>query len=182
MKKLFPWILILGGAAIAAIVIWGNSTVSEKSDAQILQEASLELQEKEQDARESAEALMKKVLSAPESCAGLSTAVVFAISDTEPDEGSDWPDWTKIANEAEQACLIDAFNQTNAHAFAIRGEVYETEAPDFNRISRFISDVSRASLFTDGVNYGDQDASLDTLITGFYADRAESRVRPSQSY
>ena len=182
MKNWLPWVLILGGAAIAAIVYWGSTEVSKKSDAEILQEAIMSQRAAEEAARQSAEELSQKLLPAPASCAGLVTSVVFAVCDTEPYPEEDWPDWTLIASADEQACLVDAFHQTNAHAYEVRGETYDEEAPTGNRMGWFISAVCGASLFTDGVDYGAADASLSDLIAGFHAERAESIFKVRQSF
>jgi hypothetical protein len=49
-------------------------------------------------------------------------------------------------------------------------------------MGRFVSDLCSAALWTDGIDYGDTDKSLSDLIAGYYANRAESRVKPAQSY
>ena len=182
MKIILPLGLILGAVVIAATVWLGSQNTKTASDAELIQEAILEQRAQEQQRLEAAARLMTKVLPAPASCEGLTTQFVYDICATEPDDLVSWPDWTQIAGPAQQACILDAFHQTNAHAFEIRGEVYDPAAPDNTRVTRFISDLCSASLWTDGIDYGDADKAVSDLVAGYYADRADSRVKPGQSY
>ena len=140
----------------------------------------------QQDAQESAAEQRARLsamkLLAPEACAEITTGFLYAICETEPDPDKDWPDWTLLAGAPEQACVTAAFHQTNAHAAKINGAEYDGAEPDGNRIGWFVSDLCRASLFTESINYGDTDASAADLIAGFFADRSESRVKPSMDY
>lgn len=182
MKSKLALVLLLGGAAIGGITWWGYSTVSKPSDVEILQQAIFEQQERERQQAATAAELSAQVLTAPESCAGLTTAFIYAICETEPDPGADWPDWTNIATPAEQGCMIDAVEKTNAHAHAIQNVEHTPTEPTPNRMGNFISDVCTASLFTDGVDWGDTDAPASRLINGFFADRATSIFAPGQDY
>lgn len=182
MNKALGWILLLGGIVIIAIVVWGRTSTTKKTDIDYLHEAMLEQQAAEAAKAENAAALSQKVLVAPDACDSVTTGFIFNQCEREPDIGDDWPDWTEIANADEQTCMLAAFHQTNAHALAIRGEPHEVTVPDTNRMGRFISDVCGASLFTDGVDWGDQNVVATLLLNGFYADRAQSRVMPSQDY
>lgn len=182
MKKLFAFLLILGGFGTAAIVFIGNKAVNTKSDAEYLQEGLMAQQEAAEQAAQTRAELMKVVLSAPNSCEGLKAGIVFETIEGEPDPGADWPDWTAIATPAEKACLIEAFHITNAHAFKIQGKDYVRNEPSINRSSNFISDLGSATLFTDGIDYGENDGSLSLLINGYFADRATSRVTPGHDY
>ncbi len=182
MKTILPLILLLGGLAIAAIVWYGNKQTSTQSDDARLMEAILDQQDQARQDADRASRLMAQILPAPATCEGLMTQAVFSLCEMEPDIGNDWPDWKDAASSGEQACLLDAFHQTNAHAYEIRGETYDGADPDNNRMGRFVSDLCTASLWTDGIDYGDGDKSLSDLIAGYYADRATSRVKPAQSY
>jgi hypothetical protein len=141
-----------------------------------------EMRKMEQEKKAARDQLRVKVLEAPQICMMATTKIVFDVVEGEPDPGGDWPDWTLNATPNERECIEEAFHQTNEHALKIRGEDYVRESLSINRSSRFISDVSRAALFTDGIDYGDSDASLYDLINGFYADRATSRFAPEQDY
>lgn len=182
MRSWMAAILILGGIAIAGIAWWGYSTVSKPSDVAALQDAILDQQAREREQAETAAALSTEILAAPDSCVGLTTAFIFNICELEPDPGADWPDWTTIASTAEQVCMVDALEATNAHAHAIQNVEHTPTDPTANQMGRFVSDVCTASLFTDGVDYGDETASASVLIDGFFADRATSRVKPGQDY
>ena len=182
MKRFLPIFLILAGIAIGAIVFIGNKSVNQKTDAEYITEGLLEQQAAQQAAAEEAAALATKKLPAPNNCEGLTTGFIYEICETEPYGEEDWPDWRVIANDAEQACVLSAFHQTNKHAAAINGESYEGEAPNGNRVGLFLSDICGASLFTDGIDYGDADASASVLIAGFYAERSESRFKPGMGY
>lgn len=182
MKSVLPSILVTA-VIVAAVIAWfANQRASQPSEAERVQEAMLDLQADERRKAERAEELMQMVLPAPESCDGLTTGFLFAICESEPDDFVSWPDWTQIANGAEQRCVLDSFHQTNAHAADIRGETYEPEPPENNRVTRFVSDLCTAALWTDGIDWGDKEASASDLVSGYYADRATSRVTPAQSY
>ena len=182
MNKSLPLTLILGGTAIAVLSWYGYSALQKPSDEEILRAAMQQEAERQAAAAEEADRLRQTALPAPAACQGVTTGFIYAICETEPDPGRDWPDWTALANAAEQACLTETFHQTNTHALAIRREQYEATQPDANRMGRFASDLCGASLFTDGVDWGDTDKPASTLIEGFYADRAESRFAPEQDY
>ncbi len=182
MKTLVPFILLICGLGLAAFVWYGNKRASEVSDEQRVLDAVLEQQEAARAAQERANELMAQVLPAPAACDGLTTGTVFSLCEMEPDVGEDWPDLAAIASPQERACLMDTFHQTNAHAYEIRGESYDGADPDSNRLGRFTSDLCTAALWTDGIDYGDTDKPLSDLIAGYYANRAESRVKPAQSY
>ncbi len=182
MKTLIPFILVICGLGLAAFVWYGNKRADRASDEQRVLDAVLAQQEEARAAQERANALMTQVLPAPAACDGLTTGVVFGLCELEPDPGEDWPDWTDAASPAEQACLLEAFHQTNRHAYEIRRESYDGAAPDANRMGRFVSDLCTAALWTDGIEIGATDKPLSDLIAGFYADRATSLVAPSQSY
>ena len=182
MKNILGAVLILGGLAILAIIWFGVNATSQKSDEERLLEAMYELRAAEEKAQAERDVLRAQVLEAPEICKQATTKIIFDIVEGEPDPGADWPDWRVQANGIEMECIREAFHQTNAHALKIRGEDYVRETLPINRSSRFISDVARAALWTDGIDYGDEDASLYDLINGFYADRAESTFQPEQDY
>ncbi|MEZ6000238.1 hypothetical protein [Hyphomonas sp.] len=182
MKTLVPFILVICGLGLAAFVWYGNKRASQVSDEQRVLDAVLEQQEAARAAQERASELMAEILPAPAACDGLTTGTVFSICEMEPYPGEDWPDWTAAASPAEQACLLDSFHQTNAHAYEIRSETYDGADPDANRMGRFVSDLCTAALWTDGIDYGDTDKSLSDLIAGYYTDRATSLVKPAQSY
>ena len=182
MSKKLPLILIVGGLLVGGITWLGYTTVNKKSSDQVLLESMAEMRANERNEAEKRRELMDMVLVAPASCEGLNTKFLFDYMEYEPDPGGDWPDWTNLASQAEQSCILDAFHQTNVHAFKIQGKDYKKAAPGTNRVANFMSDVSRASLFTDGVNYGDPDASLEMLVNGYYADRATSAVAPGHDY
>ena len=182
MKKIWPFVLILGGAAIAAIVWFGMKSVNTKPDVELLNEAILEMQAQEQQQRDGAAILMATALAAPDSCAGVTTGIAFAICEGKTEHGSPLPDWTAMTSPAEQACILDAFHQTNAHAFQIRGEDYDRSAPDDVRVKTFVVDLCDAILWSDGIGWGDTDSPLLDLIDAFYADRAESLVAPKRTY
>ena len=182
MKRFLPIFLIVAGLAIAAITFYGNKTVNKKTDAEYITEGLLEQQAAQQAAAEEAAALATKKLPAPDNCEGLTTGFIYEICETEPYGEEDWPDWRLIANDAEQACVLSTFHQTNKHAAAINGETYDSADPNGNRVGLFLSDVCSASLFTDGIDYGDTDASASALISGFYAERSESRFKPGMDY
>lgn len=178
MKNKLPIILILGGVLIAGITWIGSQNMDYKSDAQIIQEAIW----KEQSAAAEAAGLKTKVLSAPEECRSVTTKFIFDYAELEPDDFVSWPNWTDTANVVEQACILAALHQTNAHAFAIQRKEYTRPDPSNLSTARFINDVSIASSWTDDVDYGDTDASAFALITGFYVDRAKSRLEPGKNY
>lgn len=182
MKKILPVILGLGGLAIAAIVWFGMKSVNTKSDVALLNETILEMQAEEARQREDAAMLMETVLPSPDSCAGVTTGIAFAICEGETEHGGPLPDWTAMASPAEQACILDAFHQTNAHAFRIRGEDYDRAAPDDVRVKTFVADLCDAILWSDGIGWGDTDSPMIALIDAFYANRAESRVAPKRTY
>ncbi len=182
MNKIWPVVLILGGVAIAAIVWLGMKSVNTKSDVELLHEAILEMQATEARQREEAVALMATVLPAPDSCAGVTTGIVFALCEGETEDGGPLPDWTMMASPAEQACILDTFHQTNEHAFTIRREAYDGAAPNDARLMAFVSDLCGAVLWSDGIGWGDTDSPLPALIDAFYVDRADSVVAPTQSY
>ena len=158
MKKIWPVVLILGGEAI------------------------LEMQAQEEKQREEAARLMATVLPTPGSCADVTTGIVFAICEGETEDGAPLPDWTAMASPGEQACILDAFHQTNAHAYRIRREDYDGAAPDDVRVKTFVIDLCEAILWSDGIGWGDTHSPLPALIDAFYADRAESRFAPKRSY
>ena len=182
MKYVIGAVLLLGGLAILAIIGFGVSATSEKSEEEKLLDAMFELRAAEEQAQAEREVLRTTVLGAPEICKQATTRIVFDVVEGEPDPGEDWPDWRGLANGIELECIREAFHQTNEHALKIRGEDYAREPLTINRSSRFISDVARAALWTDGIDYGDADASLYDLVNGFYADRAESLFKPEQDY
>ena len=182
MNKIWPVVLILGGIAIAAIVWFGMKSVKTKSDTELLNDAIFEMQAQEEKQREEAATLMATVLPTPDSCAGVTTGIVFAICEGETVDGGPLPDWTAMASPAEQACILDAFHQTNAHAYRIRREDYDGAAPDDVRVKTFVIDLCEAILWSDGIGWGDTDSPLPALIDAFYADRAESRVTPKRPY
>lgn len=182
MKTIFPTAILLGGIGLAAIMWLTHAPASAQSDEERILGVILDQRQQEQERREQAAELMKAVLPAPASCDGLTTQVVFDICATEPDPGGAWPDWKQVAAPAEQACLLGTFHQTNAHAFTIRGETYEAAVPDNNRMGHFVTDLCTAALWTDGIDYGDTDKPLPSLIEGYYAHRATSRVTPAQDY
>jgi len=182
MKTLVPFILLICGLGLAAFVWYGNKRASEVSDEQRVLDAVLEQQEAARAAQDRANKLMAEILPAPAACDGLTTGTVFSLCEMEPYAGEDWPDLAAIASPRERACLLDTFHQTNTHAYEIRGESYDGLDPDSNRLGSFASDLCAAALWTDGIDYGDTDKSLSDLITGYYANRAESRVKPAQSY
>ena len=129
---------------------------------------------------ETRRALYKEVLEAPASCEGLTTEFIYTTCDNEPDEG--WPEWKLYAADAEQACMLDTLHQTNAHAFAIQAKAYDAPEPSNASVANLIFDLCSASLFTDGIDYGDTDKPASKLIKGFYADRATSAVSPGHDY
>ncbi len=182
MKSKLPYVLLIGGIVIAGISWWGYQTVSTPTDTEVLHQAILDQHQRDLQQAENAAALSAQVLTAPESCAGLTTAFIFNVCDLEPDPGNNWPDWRTIASPAEQTCIVDALEKTNAHAHAIQNVEHTPADPTTNQAGRFISDVCTASLFTDGVDYGDADASASALIGGFFADRATSAVTPGHDY
>lgn len=182
MKNKMALLLVCGGVVIAGIAILGNSFVSKKSDAELIQEAIFEQNRIATEKRTSAAELSKKILQTPEACQGLTAKFIFDYGDLEPDDFVSWPDWTQTANPAEQDCIVAAFHKTNAHAFAIQGKEYAQGTPVNLSVANFISDIGSATLFTDGIDYGDPDASLFDLISGYFADRAESRVSPGHDY
>jgi hypothetical protein len=182
MKTLIPFILLICGLGLAGFVWYGNKRAAEVSDEQRVLDAVLEQQEEARAAQERANTLMSQTLPVPAACDGLMTATVFSLCEMEPDVGEDWPDLAATSSPKERACLLDTFHQTNAHAYDIRGESYDGVDPDSNRMGRFVSDLCSAALWTDGIDYGDTDKSLSDLIAGYYANRAESRVKPAQSY
>jgi hypothetical protein len=182
MNKIWPVALILGGVAIAAIIWFGMKSVNTKSDVELINEAILEMRDQEAQQREDAAMLMATVLPSPGSCAGVTTGIAFAICEGETEHGGPLPDWTAMTSSAEQACILDAFHQTNAHAFRIRGEDYDEAAPDDVRVKTFVADLCDAILWSDGIGWGDTDSPLTALIDAFYADRAESRVTPKRVY
>ena len=167
---------------IAGVSWYGYRHVNKPSDDEILRDAILDYQQDQRDQAARAGELSKKVLSAPASCEGLTTGFVYAYCETEPDPGEDWEDWRQMFNMAQGTCVMDAFHQTNAHAFEIQGKPYNPVDPGVNRVARFVSDLCGASLWTDGVDWGDEDASLTTLINGYYADRATSIFKPGHDY
>lgn len=182
MSKKLGAILVIGGLAIAGIIWAGQNAVSKKSDAEWIQEGLMEQREAAERARVEALALSEKVLVAPESCAAAKTGVLYSFCDMEPYADKPWPSWADHADDAAQTCIKDAFHNTNAHAFAIQAKTYEISPIPNPRIANFISDLCSASLFTEGIDYGDRDKSVSDLINGFYADRAESSFAPRQDY
>ena len=182
MRKKLAITLGLGGVIIAGIAILGNNYVSQKSDAQLIQEAILEQNRVAEEKRKSAAELAKTVLQAPEICQGQTAGFIFDYIDLEPDDYVSWPDWTLSANEVEQACMVAAFHTTNAHAFAIQGKEYTESTPANLGMANFIADVGPATLMTDGIDYGEQNASLYDLLNGFYVDRATSIYKLGREY
>ena len=182
MSKKLPIVLIVGGLVIGGLSWLGYQQMNKKSDDEILMDAAMDLMQQQRHAEEERSTLMTKVLSAPEECEGVKTAIVFQIIEGEPDIGKDWPDWTDFATPKERRCIMTAFHQTNEHAFRIQGKEYKRRKLDINRTSKFISEVATAALFTDGVSFGDEDSSLVTLIDGYFADRATSRTKPGYDY
>ena len=182
MNKIWPVVLILGGVAIVAFVWFGMKSVNTKSDTELLNDAIFEMQAQEEKQREEAATLMATVLPTPDSCAGVTTGIAFAICEGETEHGAPLPDWTAMASPGEQACILDAFHQTNAHAYRIRREDYDGAAPDDVRVKTFVIDLCEAILWSDGIGWGDTDSPLPALIDAFYADRAESRVTPKRPY
>jgi hypothetical protein len=178
MNKALPAILIFGGIAIGAISWLGYQAANTKSQDQILMEAM----QAERQRQEDLIGLKKLVLTVPETCNKQTTGFIFAVCGQEPDAGKDWPDWTHQANSAEQTCMLDSFHVTNAHSRKLQGKDYTPETPPTNRISSFISDVCSASLFTDGINYGETDKPANILIKGYFVDRADSSVKPTFDY
>ncbi len=183
MKKFLGAVLILGGVAIIGVIVWGKMNTSKVSDEQRLIDAALDLRAAEAERVQTAAELSAIALEAPETCNGLTTGFVYDFCEMEPDPGVDWPIWTEVSSPETHACVLDAFHRTNEHAFKIQGgEPYVADTPEPQRVARFISDICSASLFTDGVDWGDQDADLTTLINGYYVDRSQSRVTPGHDY
>ena len=182
MKRFLPMFLILAGIAIGAIAFFGNKTVNQKSDAEYIAEGLQAQRDAEADKAAAIARLSALKLPAPTECEGLTTGFIYEICETEPYGEEDWPDWRLIADAEQQACVLAAFHQTNRHAASINGEVHVSADPNGNRVGVFLADICGASLFTDGIDYGDTDASASDLIAGFYAERSESRVRPGMDY
>jgi len=167
---------------IGGITWFGSQYASQKSDDQVLQEAMNDLANQQEVAAAEAANLAAKVLTAPAECQGVTTKFVFDYVGLEPDDFVSWPNWTDTASATDQACILAAFHQTNAHAFAIQGQDYVKSDPPNLSVARFVEDLSSAALWTDDVEYDDPNASAFALISGYYVDRAESATKPAQDY
>lgn len=178
MTSKLPFILIGMGVIIAGVSWLGYQNVNRPSDIEIMQDYRAE---QARISEESAQ-LMHKVLPIPPSCNSITVKPVFDICEAEPREGTPWPNWLPMATVEEQICLLDAFHQTNAHAFAILRKTYESVPPTNEQMGEFACDVFGGVLWAEGLNTDDPTQSVTGFIVGYYQDRSESDYDADNPY
>lgn len=183
MSLKLPLVLIVGGIVIGGISWFGYQYVNKTSDEELILETLQEARIAEEQSSEDREALMRKILPVPSSCATITVKSVSDICDTEPDDFVSWPNWALSATPQEQTCLLDTFYQTNAHASKINGENYERSVPTNRQMGNFACDIYSSIMWIEGdFDINDTTLSITEFITGFYRHRADSNVKPAQSY
>ncbi|NND59816.1 MAG: hypothetical protein HKN49_06060 [Gammaproteobacteria bacterium] len=182
MKKALPVILIVGGIVIAAITYFGYRAANKTSDVEVLQRAIIQQQLDEERKAADLGKLGKQPLQPPAECADVTTAIFFNLCELEGDAGAPEPDWTSAASAPEQVCILAALHRTNEHAYRLQQRQYGDEQRAAARAIDFACDVAAATLYAEGIGYGDTDARAVDLLTAFFAERTESHYGPRRSY